>query len=54
MSMSATRHIRKAHRPDWVARTSSPKPERPTDRKQRDRARRDRRKASRSYRGGLI
>lgn len=30
MSMNARRHNRKAKRPDWMERTSSPNPERPT------------------------
>jgi hypothetical protein len=54
MSMNARRHNRKAKRPDWMERTSSPKPERPTDRKARNKARRAHEQATASYRGGLV
>lgn len=44
MSYQATRHNRKAKRPEW-ARTSSRKTSTPTDRKARNRARRERERA---------
>lgn len=53
MSLNATRLNRKAKRPDWT-RSSRPKSERPTDRKQRNRNRRQKARAMSNYDGRML